>query len=57
MMGTLAGGPDAPRLQRNLRLYPWYAAAFNAYFWLPVFFLYFSDHLSLAGVLRLEAIY
>lgn len=25
----------------NLRLYPWYAACFNAHFWMPVFFLYF----------------
>ena len=40
-----------------MRLYPWYAAALNAYFWLPVFFLYFLQHMSLSDVLRLEAIY
>src|SRR6056297_3078966 len=45
------------RLNRNVRLYPWYALAFNAYFWMPVFFLYFLRHMSLADVLRLEAIY
>lgn len=46
-----------PRLDRNVRRYTWYAAAFNAYFWLPVFFLYFSAHVPLRDVLRLEAIY
>ena len=44
-------------LERNVRLYPWYACLFNTYFWMPVFFLYFSEHLSLGQVLRLEAIY
>ena len=29
----------------------------DAMAWLPVFFLYFSDHLSLSEVLRLEALY
>ncbi len=42
---------------RNVRLYPLYQAFFNAYFWLPVFFLYFSEQLSLQRVLQLEAIY
>jgi len=42
---------------RNVRLYPLYQVFFHAYFWLPVFFLYFSERLSLAQVLRLEAIY
>ncbi|WP_308985737.1 MFS transporter [Thalassobacterium sedimentorum] len=41
----------------NLRLYPWYAACFNAHFWMPVFFLYFLQNLSMSRVLRLEAIY
>jgi MFS family permease len=40
-----------------VRLYPWHVAAHNAYAWMPVFFLYFSEHLSLDQVLRLEAIY
>ena len=42
---------------RNGRLYPLYQAFFNAYFWLPVFFLYFSEQLPLRRVLQLEAIY
>ena len=42
---------------RNVALYPWYAAMFYAHFWMPIFFLYFLQHMSLAGVLRLEAIY
>ena len=44
-------------LERTVRLYPWYALAFNAYFWMPVFVLYFLRHMPLADVLRLEAIY
>ena len=42
---------------RNLRLYPLYTLAFNCYAWVPVFFLYFSENLPLASVLRLEALY
>lgn len=45
------------RLTRNITLYPWYAATFNGFAWMPVFFLYFSEHMSLITVLRLEAIY
>ncbi|MCH7944561.1 MAG: hypothetical protein IIC73_00890 [Armatimonadetes bacterium] len=44
-------------LERNVRLYPWYAASFNAFFWMPVFFLYFSEQFPLETVLLLEAIY
>lgn len=44
-------------LERNVRLYPWYAVLFNAFFWMPVFFLYFGEHLSLGEVLGLEAVY
>jgi MFS family permease len=44
-------------LERNVRLYPWYAALFNAFFWMPVFFLYFGEHLTLGEVLSLEAVY
>ncbi len=47
----------AASLERNVRLYPWYSAFFSAYFWLPVFFLYFNERFSLDRVLRLEAIY
>ena len=44
-------------MERNLTRYPAYATAFSAHFWLPVFFLYFQSHLSVAEVLRLEALY
>ncbi len=49
--------PQISEMERNIRLYPWYAALFNAYFWMPVFFLYFGEHLPLARVLQLEGIY
>lgn len=45
------------RISRNISLFPWYAVAFNAYFWMPIFFLYFESHVSVAEVLRLESIY
>ncbi|HIN09378.1 MAG TPA: hypothetical protein EYM64_02245, partial [Phycisphaerales bacterium] len=45
------------KLQRNLTLYPWYAGVFNAYFWLPVYFLFFNSKLDLSNVLLLESIY
>jgi len=44
-------------LARNVRLYPWYTALFNALFWMPVFFLFFGAYLTLDRVLQLEAIY
>ena len=52
----MSGGSER-RLDRNAALYPLYQVLFNAYFWLPVFFLYFSEHLPLGRVLQLEAIY
>lgn len=45
------------RFDRNVRLYPWYALTFNTYFWMPVFILYFLQHMPLSQVLRLEAVY
>lgn len=45
------------RLELNARLYPWYAASYNTFFWMPVFFLYFSEYFTLNQVLILEAIY
>lgn len=48
---------DPGALRQNIRRYPWYAAFHNAFFWMPVFFLYFSEHLDLGGILTLEAIY
>ena len=44
-------------LTRSVRLYPIYAPLAQAYFWLPVFFLYFNQHMPIEQVLRLEAIY
>jgi predicted MFS family arabinose efflux permease len=48
---------EVKALERNVRLYPWYVALFNAFFWMPIFFLYFSAHLPLSRVLQLEGIY
>lgn len=45
------------RLQRSVALYPWYQALYNGFFWMPIFFLYFGQHLPLGQVLALEAIY
>ena len=42
-------------LQANLRLYPWFRASADAMAWMPVFFLYFSERVSLQQVLLLEA--
>ena len=44
-------------LTRSVRLYPIYAPLAQAYFWLPVFFLYFNQYMPIEQVLRLEAIY
>ena len=49
--------PTSYALERNVKLYPLYEGLVNAYFWMPVFFLYFSEHLPLRQVLLLEAIY
>lgn len=45
------------RLERNLRIYPWYQAACGFLPWLPVFFLYFLEFVSLPEALRLSAVY
>ena len=57
MSGGFSASSGAAGLERNVRIYPWYAAAFNSFFWMPVFFLYFSAQFSLENVLRLEAVY
>lgn len=44
-------------LERNVRLYPWYQASAGALPWLPVFFLYFLQYVSLERVIVLSAIY
>ena len=41
----------------NAKWYPRYAFLSDAYFWLPVFFLYFSEMLTLDEVLLLEMVY
>lgn len=44
-------------VERNVRLYPWYRSLTAAMAWLPIFFLFFSEYLTLKEVLFLEAIY
>ena len=44
-------------LRRNLKLYPWYVGLFHAYFWLPIYFLFFNSKLELSEVLYLASIY
>ena len=44
-------------MSRNVALYPLYVAFFGTMAWIPIFFLFFSQHLSLEQVLQLEAIY
>jgi len=41
----------------NLRIYPYYQAGRSALFWMPVFFLFFSQRCTLEQVLQLEALY
>lgn len=41
----------------NLRYYPYYAALVACYFWLPVFYLYFIERVSIKEMLLLEAVY
>ena len=47
----------AHAMRRNVRLYPWFAAATGFSPWLPVFFLFFSDRVGFDGALALSAIY
>ena len=44
-------------LQKNLILYPWYQAASGFLPWLPVFFLFFFQHMALTQALKLSAVY
>lgn len=44
-------------MQTNVRLYPLYAVCLNAHFWLPVYLLFYIEHLSLREAIWLEAIY
>ena len=44
-------------LERNLKLYPWFAMVLEALFFAPVFFLLFSSKFPLEQILQLEGIY
>ena len=44
-------------LSRNVSLYPAFRAASDAFAWLPIFFLFFSERLTLQQVLLLESVY
>jgi len=44
-------------LELNLRLYPWYQAAAGFLPWLPVFFLFFFQSVSLSSAIQLGAVY
>lgn len=47
----------AGSVERNIETYAWYRVAADAYAWIPVFFLYFSQFVSLQDVLRLSVVY
>ena len=49
--------PPGSELERNLGALTAYTVAFEALFWLPLFFLYFSSKVGVAEVLTLEATY
>jgi len=44
-------------IANNMRLYPWYQAATSVAPWIPVFFLFFSQTVSLGEAIKLSAIY
>lgn len=44
-------------LRRNSRLYVWFRMTAEYMAWMPVFFLYLNQYVSVADVLLLEAIY
>lgn len=44
-------------IKNSLKSYKWYAIFSRAYFWIPLFVLYFSSVVSLKQVFLLEAIY
>jgi len=45
------------KLETNVQLYPYFRLAGDALAWLPIFFLFFSQYLTLAEVIALEAVY
>ena len=44
-------------LERNLKLYPWYQAASGFLAWLPIFFLFFFQYVTLSEALKISAFY
>ncbi len=44
-------------LQLNVRLYPWFRMAGEGHAWIPVFFLYMSQTLSLDRIILLSSVY
>ena len=44
-------------LERNIKLYKWFQFSASFYGWMPVFFLYFNQYVSLAETIQLGAIY
>ena len=49
--------PTEEQLQRNLRLYFRYQAACGFLPWLPIFFLYFYERVTLPQALEISAVY
>lgn len=49
--------PSEKALNRSLRSYNWYVIITRAYFWTPLFVLYFSTVVTLKQIFLLEAIY
>lgn len=47
----------SPSVDRNLRAYTWYVSGMSFYAWMPVFFLYIAQRVSIKDVLILEAIF
>jgi len=46
-----------PALQRNLKLYAIHQIAFQAFFWFPIFFLYYLEIITLKQALFVDAFY
>ncbi|MBK1853946.1 MFS transporter [Verrucomicrobiaceae bacterium 5K15] len=58
MAGSHASTPNQELLERNLRLFVWFRAFFNARFYYPVFAVFFTDlGLTMAQFLWLNAIW
>ena len=45
------------KLEQNVQIYPYFRLAGDALAWLPIFFLFFSQYLTLSEVVALEAVY